>query len=256
MNYNKFIIKSAILLLVLVFFTGHFASSTICKYIVTNSSKNSARVAKFGITITASGEENNVFLKEYLKEGTGGEYSIHIKSTSDDKIIAPGMIFGTSNIQIKGKAEVAVNVKVNCNIKIEGLDDIILNYDGKKGIKLTDVIPIKFYTIYNGEKEQKDINELSAFLNEKLAKSHVPNEEINENISISMEWPIDRKTEPSLNRDDENSGEAGGTTEEVPATSEDTNYVTVNDENELDNLILSNLTKIEFDLSISVEQID
>lgn len=255
MNYNKFIIKSAILLLVLVFFTGHFASSTICKYIVTNSSKNSARVAKFGITITASGEENNVFLKEYLKEGTGGEYSIHIKSTSDDKIIAPGMIFGTSNIQIKGKAEVAVNVKVNCNMKIDGLEDMIINYAGKEDIKLTDIFPIDFYVTYNGTKEErpKSIKNLSAFLKKKLAKDHAPNDEIDENISISMEWPIDREIGSSLHRDDESSEEEE---EEGEPTDGSTNSIIVNDENELDNLILSNLIRIEFDLSISVEQID
>ena len=96
------LMRSAGLLLALVLVTSCFVGSTFAKYTTSADATESARVAKFGVTVTANGD---VFAREY-DEGTT------VKSViSTDKVVAPGTKKeGFVASSIAGTPEVAVRV--------------------------------------------------------------------------------------------------------------------------------------------------
>ena len=106
---NNRIMKAAGALLVLVLVTSCFVGSTFAKYTTTRSGDDTARVAKFGVSITANG---STFAKEYA---TDDQYVVGTiaKSvvSSDDKLVAPGTSGNMASITISGTPEVAVNVQ-------------------------------------------------------------------------------------------------------------------------------------------------
>ena len=57
--------RAAVLMLVLVLITSCFVGGTFAKYVTSGSGTDSARVAKFGVTVTASGD---LFAKEYATD--------------------------------------------------------------------------------------------------------------------------------------------------------------------------------------------
>lgn len=96
------LMRSAGLLLALVLVTSCFVGSTLAKYTVGGRGDDTARVAKFGVTITANGA---TFAREY-DEGTA------VKSViSTDKVVAPGTSGEMVRMAISGTPEVAVNVQ-------------------------------------------------------------------------------------------------------------------------------------------------
>lgn len=101
------LMRSAGLLLVLVLVTSCFVGSTFAKYTVGGKGENTARVAKFGVTVTAKGD---MFAKEYATDDkSAGTITNSVAST--EKVVAPG----TENkdfvaATISGTPEVAVRV--------------------------------------------------------------------------------------------------------------------------------------------------
>ena len=55
-------LRAAVLMLALVLITSCFVGGTFAKYVTGGSGTDSARVAKFGVTVTANG---TMFSKEY-----------------------------------------------------------------------------------------------------------------------------------------------------------------------------------------------
>ena len=109
------------LLLALVLVTSCFVGGTFAKYVTSGVGQDSARVAKFGVKVTATG---NVFAKAYDTEtdAEGGVKGYDGKTIAqsvissgladDDKVVAPGTAKSNAlTVSVTGTPEVAVEVK-------------------------------------------------------------------------------------------------------------------------------------------------
>lgn len=105
------LMRSAGLLLVLVLVTSCFVGSTFAKYTVGSTGSDSARVAKFGVNVTATG---TMFAKEYATDdGSAGTITKSVIST--DKVVAPGTKGDMASMTLTGTPEVAVRVSYAVN---------------------------------------------------------------------------------------------------------------------------------------------
>ena len=105
------LMRSAGLLLALVLVTSCFVGSTFAKYTVGGTGSDSARVAKFGVNVTATG---TMFAKEYATDdGSAGTITKSVIST--DKVVAPGTKGDMASMTLTGTPEVAVRVSYAVN---------------------------------------------------------------------------------------------------------------------------------------------
>lgn len=103
-------LRAAVLMLALVLITSCFVGGTFAKYVTSGDAGDNARVAKWGVSITAH-DTGDVFAKEYDaiadQDNTviaGGEY----------KVIAPGTKKDNAAlVTLSGKPEVSVQVTYN-----------------------------------------------------------------------------------------------------------------------------------------------
>lgn len=111
MKKNKAMRLAAVLLVVTLLSTC-VVSGTFAKYVTKASAEDSSTVAKFGITVSATGDD--CFAEEYAKDDTGytGTNTVISSSTGSNRV-APGTANSSAaSFSIKGKAEVAVNVAI------------------------------------------------------------------------------------------------------------------------------------------------
>ncbi len=95
--------KMMALLMALCLITSTFVGSTLAKYTTEVSGSDTARVAKFGVVLTADAD---IFAKEYA-----GNDAISVKSDSaTDDVIAPGTAGNAVLFTIDGAPEVDVQV--------------------------------------------------------------------------------------------------------------------------------------------------
>ena len=113
-------------LLVLVLATSCFVGGTFAKYTTSGSGSDSARVAKFGVNVTA--DSGKMFSTTYEKhaDDTFTVTGNTVVSQNADKLVAPGTSGQMANFNITGKPEVAVRVQFKVDeFKLENwtLDD-------------------------------------------------------------------------------------------------------------------------------------
>ncbi len=113
-------LKLAGILLALVLVTSCFVGGTFAKYVTNGTGTDSARVAKFGVTVTANG---TMFAKEYDTHTENVKAAIAksvISDKTDDKnLVAPGTSGEMVSMAIEGKPEVAVNVKYTATVTLK-----------------------------------------------------------------------------------------------------------------------------------------
>lgn len=204
MKKNK-MMRLASGLLVAVLLTTCAISGTFAKYVTEKSAADSARVAKWGITVTASAD--GAFATEYdatvkdLKDSANATIIKTVKSSSDDeKLVAPGTSGTLAAFTITGQPEVAVNVTysitalelTNWKIGEEEYCPIIFNvgsekyYIGKTNINNVEELINAVKSAVDGYSESYQANtNLSAI------SSAAP--------AISWEWEFDgTKTDATL----------------------------------------------------------
>ena len=112
-------LKLAGILLALVLVTSCFVGGTFAKYVTTGTGSDSARVAKFGVTVTANG---TMFAKEYDTDTENVKRliakSVISDATDDKNLVAPGTKGDMVKMTIEGKPEVAVNVKYTATVTL------------------------------------------------------------------------------------------------------------------------------------------
>lgn len=112
MKKNKFM-KLASGLLVLCLMTTCVIGATLAKYTTSNSSSDTAHVAKWGVTVSASG---TLFGKDYGANGATSDVNQITAATSanvhaDTNVVAPGTKNDTGlQLKVAGQPEVAFNV--------------------------------------------------------------------------------------------------------------------------------------------------
>lgn len=100
-------------LLVATLLTASVICGTFAKYATQATSTDAARVAKFGVTITANG---TTFAKSYAKDDAATAITNTVVST--DKVVAPGTKGSMASMQLTGKPEVAVKVSYTGHFKL------------------------------------------------------------------------------------------------------------------------------------------
>lgn len=194
------LMRSAGLLLVLVLVTSCFVGSTFAKYTVGGKGENTARVAKFGVTVTAKGD---MFAKEYATDDQTVVRTIAKSVASTENVVAPG----TENkdfvaATITGTPEVAVRVSYK-------LDADTLTIDGWNLADGSFYCPLVFKikatdgtnTVISGT-EFTSAALMKAELVKAVAaytKDYAPGTNLSgqgaDTLSISWEWPFETGTD-------------------------------------------------------------
>lgn len=189
-------LRAAVLMLALVLITSCFVGGTFAKYVTSDSGTDSARVAKFGVTVTANGD---VFAKEYDTDDQTVVGTIAKSVISTDKVVAPGT---TSNgdfvaATVTGTPEVAVRVSYK-------LDTATLQLENWKDADDEFYCPLVFRvknnngnTVISGMEFQTAEAMKAALVNAVAAytKDYAPGTDLSgkaaETLTISWEWPFE-----------------------------------------------------------------
>ena len=194
------LMRSAGVLLALVLVTSCFVGSTFAKYTVSKSGNDSARVAKFGVTVTANGD---VFAKEYGTDDKTVVGAIAKSVISTEKVVAPGT---TSNgdfvaATVSGTPEVAVRVSYKLDANTLQLENW---KDGDGNFYCPLVFKVKTTngnTVISGMDFQTAEAMKVALVNAVAAytKDYAPRTDLSgktaDTLAISWEWPFETGTD-------------------------------------------------------------
>jgi len=114
--------RVAVALLALTMITSCFVGSTFAKYVTKAEGTDNARVAKWGIVLTAAGTP--LFKTEYETDDTHGYEGLSVESSDDDCVVAPGTTKAGFTATVAGTPEVAVRYELK--LMKEGFKDIVL----------------------------------------------------------------------------------------------------------------------------------
>lgn len=223
MKKNK-MMRTAAVLGVAALLTTSALSGTLAKYTTTAEGTDSARVAKWGVTITMA-DDDSIFKSTYAKASSSTSTSIentvvasnHSDGNVGDKIVAPGTS-GETTFSIKGTPEVAfaLNVKIDDDSKKTIHIDNDATIDMKAGefedkavkVKTTAAYePIKFTLSkktgddkyepvtksgnnQSAKAENMTLAELEKEL-EDLSTSYAANTTVNAEYKISWKWDFE-----------------------------------------------------------------
>ena len=192
--------RAAVLMLALVLITSCFVGGTFAKYVTSGEAGDNARVAKWGVNITAHGT-GDIFAKEY--DAIAGQDNTVIAG-GEYKVIAPGTKKENATlVTLSGQPEVAVNVTYSAeHFSLTGnwaSDDtgtfycpLIIKVTGKVGDT------VKTETIECAKKASAD--EVKAAVKAAVAAcsaTYGPNTDLStaavegEGLKISWEWPFE-----------------------------------------------------------------
>ena len=113
MKKNK-MMRLASVLLVAVILTTCAISGTFAKYVTETPASDSARVAKFGVTVTGTA---NTFKETYPKDDTSVTLTGNSVVSTED-VVAPGTSGSMAAFTLTGTPEVAVNVKFTGTLEL------------------------------------------------------------------------------------------------------------------------------------------
>ncbi len=113
LNTNKMVALLAVLCMI----TSAFVGSTLAKYTTSGEGTDSARVAKFGVTVKATSD--TAFKTEYASD-TAAYSELTVKSDTTDKLVAPGTSGTLADVSLEGKPEVAVKVAYAAEFSLTG----------------------------------------------------------------------------------------------------------------------------------------
>lgn len=127
--------KIAVVMLALALITSCFAGGTFAKYTTSNNADGTARVAKFGVVITADG---STFAKEYDTNDTNVAGTIAKSVVSSEDVVAPGTKGNMVAMSITGTPEVAVTVAYSAKLTLDKWTDADGNFYCPIEIKVGD----------------------------------------------------------------------------------------------------------------------
>lgn len=202
------LMRAALLLLVLTLVTSCFVGGTFAKYTTSAEGSDTARVAKWGVVITAHGE---TFAKTYATDTENVAGTIANSVVSADKVIAPGTKGNMVGMTITGTPEVAVNVSYAANFKVKGWtvdDKFYCPLQIKVGSTMIDGA-----TFNNAAAFENAVNtEISTYSKNYAAGTDLSTASVT-TPSVSWEWPF------SVNEADDANDTALGNLETAPTVS-------------------------------------
>ena len=136
--------RVASVLLVAVLLSTCVISGTFAKYVTSDDATDSARVAKWGVTVVATGDE--AFAEKYDNAADANGTKVVSYVVGED-VLAPGTNGTLGGIRITGQPEVMVNIEVTAELTLTGWSVTgDWDKDGQVEAEETDVFycPIKF----------------------------------------------------------------------------------------------------------------
>lgn len=174
---KNIMMRLSALLLVAVLLTTCVISGTWAKYVTSNESEDSARVAKFGVEIKFTNFD--AFKDEY--EGV-------VESSTEDDLVAPGTSGSFGTIVVTGTPEVDVNVEFEVTLTLTNW-----NVDGQYYCPLS--ITVGPDTLYGMDYDSADlfvaavVEKIEAQNNVYQANENLANEITP--VAVSWEWAFD-----------------------------------------------------------------
>ena len=193
MKKNR-MMRAASALLVAVLMTTCTISGTFAKYISSANGSDNARVAAWGVGVTAYGEE--VFVEDYKNAAGGnvaatgamGEVITVSSSVDDEDVIAPGTKGTLGTVSITGTPEVMVDIDVTATLTLTGWDIGGVEYCPLVFTVGSDELMIDGITI-------TDIAGLKAAVEEKFTELSsdtdvAANTPLTRSVAVDWEWPF------------------------------------------------------------------
>lgn len=197
-------LRAAGLLFALVLITSCFVGGTFAKYVTTGGGHETARVAKFGVTMSVANDK--AFKQKYTKDDTtvpdSAQINYSVESSGPENLVAPGT--KGSNfvvLSIKGTPEVAVNVKIAAEghdvfLKAGEYLDLTTAADRDKFTLATDYYPITYTLTKTGAEApvvKGNLNDIIEYLN-KLSGNYKAKTDLTSTIGeykLSWEWKFE-----------------------------------------------------------------
>lgn len=184
--------RVAALLLALTLMTSCFVGGTFAKYVTKDDAGDSARVAKWGVVITATGDE--AFAQKYNDAAAenGTKVVSSVTGESGEDVLAPGTNGTLGGITITGQPEVMVNISVTATLTLTGWE-----VDGEEYCPIIFTINGETYGTKdtNATNKYDTIAQLVEAIQGKLTAMSSQNIEANTNlatdrdVTISWSWP-------------------------------------------------------------------
>lgn len=197
-------LRAAGLLFALVLITSCFVSGTFAKYVTTGGGHESARVAKFGVTMSVANDKAFKQTYDTDNDSISGTISksVEYSGNGDENLVAPGTKGSEPVVlSIKGTPEVAVNVKIaaeghNVFLKAGEYLNLTTAADGDKFNLATDYYPITYTLTKNGAAAPVVTGKLDAIIDylNGLSKDYPANTDLTSAIgelTLSWEWKFD-----------------------------------------------------------------
>lgn len=193
-------LRAAGLLFALVLITSCFVGGTFAKYVTSGYGHESARVAKFGVTMSVA--TDTAFKQKYSKDDTtipeSAQINYSVESSGPENLVAPGTKGSDFVVlSISGKPEVAVNVKITAEghdvfLKAGKYPDLTTAADDIFTLE-NDYHPITYTLTKTGEKDpvvKGNLNDIVDYLN-KLSGNYKAKIDLTSVIGeykLSWEW--------------------------------------------------------------------
>ncbi len=228
MKKNK-MLRMASALLVLTLLTTSIIGGTFAKYTTASTSQDTARVAKWGVTISMSADKG-FFKSTYKTDDTAKQTSLENSvvaatnnpSSTQDKVVAPGTT-GSTTFTVAGTPEVAFELKVvveiTSTVKLNKNQDYMMQAKTFEAAEVkvqptVDYEPIRFKLEKQGDNvdswnelmldattgtiadrgtvkaENLTLEGLKTAL-ESLTKEYPANTEVNATYKITWSWPFE-----------------------------------------------------------------
>lgn len=202
------LMRAALLLLVLTLITSCFVGGTFAKYTTSGIGQDTARVAKWGVVITANGA---TFANTYATDTENVAGTIANSVVSANKVVAPGTKGNMVGMTITGTPEVAVSVSYAANFKVEGWT-VGDNFYCPLQIKVGSIM-IDGASFNNAAAFENAVNtEISTYSKNYAAGTDLSTASVT-TPSVSWEWPF------SVNEADDTKDTALGNLETAPTVS-------------------------------------
>lgn len=204
MNRNR-LMKASAFLLVSTMATSCFVGSTFAKYVSEGEGEDSARVAKWGVEVTVTGDG---FKTEYGKDDVNANVGGTVISSTEEKVVAPGTEGTFGGVKITGTPEVAVKVETTADVELSGWN--VANDGGF-------YCPLKFtvgnttingldYSSSTAGGESSFEYAIKTAIQEATTKELEANtdlSEVGDGITYSWEWPFEGSIGKVANQEDE-----------------------------------------------------
>ena len=184
-------------LLVAVLLSTCAISGTFAKYTTTQTGSDSARVAKFGVTITANG---STFAEEYETDdnnvkSTIAKSVVNAGGVDDKNLVAPGTKGEMVKMVLAGTPEVAVNVKYEATLNMAGWE-----VDGATYCPI--IFTVNGNDFYIGQTDIDDTDDLAAAVVAAIngySKNYGPNQDLSKEADVatpdvSWRWEYEKDT--------------------------------------------------------------